>query len=78
MSVFPGELGKRSFYAANDLSRVDALIAQINASGAIKPLIVVVDDEGPYILEGSHRVTALYEMGKIKFPAVVVIDREGL
>lgn len=78
MSVFPGELGKRSFYAANDWDRVDALIAQINASGAIKPLIVVFDHEGPYILEGSHRVTALYEMGKTKFPAVVVIDREGL
>ncbi|HUS48953.1 MAG TPA: hypothetical protein VMZ91_02210, partial [Candidatus Paceibacterota bacterium] len=45
-------------------------------SNWISPLIVVIDSEGPYILEGGHRYVALRELGFQSFPAVIVIDTE--
>ena len=47
-----------------------------NARIEISPLIVVVDKEGPYILEGATRIDALKLIGAISFPALVVIDLE--
>ena len=49
----------------------------IMKSKKIKPLIVVCDDEGPYILEGWHRINALYNIGAKTFPALVVVDKEN-
>jgi hypothetical protein len=68
--------GKRpyGFYDAKDADRVEALSDQIKDSGEISPLIVVIDKEGPYILEGSHRVSALARNGHTRIPAKVVID----
>lgn len=48
------------------------LADQIRQNKRIDPLIVVVDKEGPYILEGSHRIDALALLGVQRFPAVVV------
>jgi hypothetical protein len=62
------------YYDARDLRQVDSLIEQISASKEISPIIVAVDKNGPYILEGGHRFDALYKMGVDKFPAIVVID----
>lgn len=71
--------GLRSvFYAADDFLRGRKLAEQISESKQINPLIIVVDNEGPYILEGAHRYGALYELGVKSFPALVVIDTESV
>lgn len=50
------------------------LAERIEESRRIDPLIVVIDEEGPYILEGSHRFDALHLLGVTRFPALVVLD----
>ena len=59
--------------------RTEALAQEIRRTGAIAPLIVVVDAEtptkGPYVLEGGHRFDALQLLGKQTVPALVVIDQ---
>ena len=55
--------------------RTQKLAADINDSGEISPLIVAIDKNGPYILEGAHRYDALQIIGKTEFPAMVVIDK---
>lgn len=55
-------------------TRTKQLAAEIKASKEISPLIVVVDKEGPWILEGGHRFDALKINGAKAFPAVVVLD----
>lgn len=72
MSVFGGP--KTVFYAADDYKRSEMLAQQIEASGEINPLIIVIDEKGPYILEGSHRYVALWNLKKKSLPAMVVID----
>jgi len=44
--------------------------------GITSPLIVVIDSDGPYILEGATRIDAIYNLGIKTFPALVVIDKE--
>lgn len=66
------------FYAKNDLDHVRDLAEQIKESKEISPIIIVIDDEGPYILEGVHRTGALYLVGVKKFPALIVLDLELL
>lgn len=69
--------GPRSvFYAKNDFDHARALAERIKESGEISPLIIVIDDEGPYILEGAHRYVALYYLKAKSFPALVVVDTE--
>lgn len=65
------------FYAADDIKRTKELAEKIKRNGKIDPLIVVIDKEGPYILEGAHRLGALDILGKKTFPAQVVIDNES-
>lgn len=65
---------KDLFYAADDHRMVRALAETIKHNNRIDPLIVVIDDQGPYILEGAHRLGALHLLGKKEFPALVVID----
>lgn len=62
------------FYAANDIERCERLAAEIAESGRIDPLIVAFDDDGPYILEGAHRLGALHLLGATEFPALLVED----
>jgi hypothetical protein len=33
--------------------------------------------DGPYVLEGAHRLCALFTLGKTEFPALVVLDGDG-
>jgi len=64
---------KKLFYAADDLQRTNRLAEEIRYSQEIKPLIIVSGEkEGPYILEGAHRLGALHILGKKHFPALVV------
>lgn len=54
------------------------LAEAIRESKEINPLIVGVDKEGPWILEGSHRYDALKVLKAKAFPAMVVIYTEEL
>lgn len=65
------------FYAADDIRRSSALAQEIQESGRIDPLIVVVDEEGVYVLEGVHRLAALSELGARSLPALVVEARQS-
>jgi hypothetical protein len=65
---------KDNFYSKDDFDRVDNLAEQIRQSGKIAPLIVAIDAEGPYVLEGGHRLAALEKLGVKSFPALVVKD----
>jgi len=78
VAEFPGAAAEQMFYAADDRKRVRQLAAAIKASGEIKPLIVVFDQEGPYVLEGGHRLAALHQLGVRTIPALVVVDTEAL
>jgi hypothetical protein len=62
-------------YSVQGNERIRNLVEEIEQSGEISPLIVVIDKDGPYILEGATRVEALYNLGAKSFPAKVVIDR---
>ena len=64
------------FYAADDFSRSEGLAEAILESGWIDPLIIAIDANGPYILEGAHRFVALLLLKKVTFPALVVIDED--
>ena len=63
------------FQSASEKQRTERLADQIRESGRIDPLIVAVDEKGPYVLEGGHRFDALRLLGKDKFPALVVIEK---
>lgn len=65
-------------YSVSENQIIKELAHEIEQSKQIAPIIVVIDDEGPYILEGSHRIDALYRLGKKEFPALVVIDRDNI
>jgi hypothetical protein len=41
-------------------------------------VIVVIDSEGPYVLEGGYRFDALRELGAQSFPARVVVDLDSI
>lgn len=59
-------------------ARTKALAQRIQQSGQLMPLIVGVDAQGPYIMEGSHRYDALKMLGAKSIPAVVVLDLDEL
>lgn len=65
------------FYAVNDIRKSEKLADEIAVSGEINPLIVVIDKDGPYILEGAHRFVALQILGFKRFPALVVLDDDN-
>ena len=48
-----------------------ALAEEIKNSGEVNPLIVGIDEKGPYIIEGAHRYDALKLLGAKSFPAIV-------
>lgn len=55
------------------------LAEKIKNSKKIKPLIVVLDrhpDGIAYILEGSHRIDALFTLNKKYCPALVIVDND--
>lgn len=64
-------------YSVEGQKRIDSLAEQIKHSKEITPLIVVMDREGAYILEGATRVDALHNLGAKSFPAKVVLDMDS-
>jgi len=64
-------------YSVSENKRISELTNELYQSKQIKPLIVVIDSQGPYILEGSHRIDALFRLGIKTFPALVVMDKEN-
>lgn len=85
--VYPGirecpmsEFGEGGSYSFAENKRSTILADEIKVSRQISPLIVVVDKEGPYILEGSHRFDALYWLSIKSFPALIILDldEEGI
>lgn len=65
-----------TFYAADDWKRSKDLAKEIEANGWIDPLIVAVEKNEPYILEGAHRFVALHLLGLKSFPALIVVSEE--
>ena len=63
-------------YSSEGSKRIKELAEEIKETNEINPLIVVVDEEGPYILEGATRAEALFRLGATSFPAQVVIDND--
>ena len=76
MSDFGGP--RTVFAASNDFRRSEEIAESIKESKEIKPLIIAVDKEGPYILEGAHRFVALHNLGVKSFPALVVVDLDNV
>ena len=74
MSDFPASNPYQMFRSSDDIKRVQELAEQIKANKRIDPLIVAVDKEGSYVLEGGHRLGALNLLGIKNFPAVIVRD----
>lgn len=72
----PGDMP--SWYDAGTRRETEALAEALKTSDWLEPLIVGVDQDGPWILEGSHRIDALRVIGAETFPALVVIDREAI
>lgn len=66
------------YYSVEKKESTMELAAALKTSGWIEPLIIVIDRDGPYILEGGHRLDALREIGAKSFPALVVVDREQI
>src|SRR3972149_1681749 len=50
------QMGPLRYSSAAEERRTKALARKIEESGEINPLIVVEDAQGPYILEGGHRL----------------------
>lgn len=59
-------------------ARTQRLADEIEESAEINPLIVAIDSEGPYILEGGHRFDALIKLGAKSLPALVVVDQDAV
>lgn len=70
------DFGKGGSYPFTENEKNKKLAEEIKISKQISPLIVVVDEEGPYILEGTHRFDALYLLGVQSFPALLVLDQD--
>lgn len=69
--------GTDKSYSVSEDARTNKLAERIKQAGEITPVIVVEHPDGPYILEGAHRVDALHRLGVDSFPAKVVIDKEA-
>jgi hypothetical protein len=71
---FPG----CSYYrTTTDLARCKKLIDEIQINKELNPLIIVEEKNGPYVLEGSHRMSACVDLGLKEVPAIIVIDIES-
>jgi len=66
------------YYSMSDKNKTEKLIEEIRQNKEINPLIVVIDKEGTYVLEGGHRFDALKELDIDLFPAKIVLDLESL
>lgn len=65
-------------YSASEEKRIANLAEEIKNSNTISPLIIVEDIDGFYVLEGGHRLDALFILQAKSFPALVVKDLTSL
>ncbi len=72
------QMGELTFHSKSEEDRTNRLANEIKHSNEISPLIVVIDDQGPYVLEGGHRFDALRMLAAKSFPAKVVIDLDSV
>ena len=72
------QMGSLRYYSKSEETRTQILADEIFLSEMVKPLIVVEEAEGPYILEGGHRFDALRELEARSFPALVVVDLDSV
>lgn len=78
MSLFQ-DAGEAPRYATPRREQAAARLAEdISRSKELNPLIVVIDAEGPYVLEGATRYDALKTLGVKSLPAMVVLDEGSL
>ena len=75
MSEFPGLTGRH--YSVEGDRRIAELAEQIRQSGELNPLIVAADAEGPWVMEGAHRIEALKRLGAKSFPAIFAMDKKS-
>jgi hypothetical protein len=66
------------YKSTSDIERVGTLIGLISDNERIDPLIVVMDKEGLWVLEGMHRLAAIQHMKIKNFPALIVLDLDHL
>ncbi len=71
-SFYGGKRPNLNVGALNDINRSKDLAEQIKQSGRMDPLIVAIDKEGAYVLEGGHRLNAAYHLDATHIPALVV------
>jgi hypothetical protein len=72
------DFGVVNYVSKSDLDRVGDLIGLISENERIDPLIVVMDREGLWALEGKHRLAAIQKMKIDYFPALIVLDLDNL
>jgi hypothetical protein len=76
MSSFETTHPNDLFYAKNDHDRVRHLAEQIKQNKYLDPLLVAMDEKGPYVLEGGHRLGAAHLLGMKEIPAMIGYEPE--
>jgi hypothetical protein len=76
MSSFETTHPNDLFYAKNDHDKVRQLAEQIKHNKYLDPLLVAMDEKGPYVLEGGHRLGAAHLLGMKEIPAMVGYEPE--
>jgi hypothetical protein len=71
MSAFEVTHPNKLFYAKNDIDHVHRLAEQIKQNKYMDPLLVAMDEKGPYVLEGGHRLGAAHLLGMNEIPAMI-------
>jgi len=67
-----------NYHNKTDIDRVAHLADLISHHRYIDPLIVAMDKEGLYILEGMHRLAAAQKLKIKHVPALIVLDLASL
>lgn len=65
---------KPHYYSLSKQYKTYMLMEKIKDNKEINPLIIVIDNDDTYILEGYHRFNALKELNIDLFPAKIVLD----
>ena len=69
--------GCSNYRYSSGLKKCKELIEQIKYNKELNPLIIAEEKDGPYVLEGSHRMSACVDLGLKEVPAIIVIDIES-
>lgn len=72
------EFGAVNYVSKSDIDSVNILKYQISENERIDPLIVVMDRDGLWLLEGMHRLAVIQKMKIKHFPALIVLDLDKL